>query len=292
MGIKTVNIPAVIFYHYCSGPVFKNIVEKKELWLTETKKMNDYTECSWVRSKLYELGKNQKGKQERAVIDELCRLYEDGMSKFDFFLCCLSREGDLLSQWRTYADDGAGFAVGVNINEIHSPLNMRPKGKRNWTLDIDIQSVNYDEKEQDSFFEDYIGGYLEKSLYPEPKCSATQILLDQLYEKTPIFKNPAFREEQEVRLIFNERKFKLAKGDTKAYPKALSKREYRITSKGVSPYYKYAINNRGICDIILGPRNESVPEDVASFLKVNKHKCFSGKNAPTLVRRSKATYRQ
>lgn len=42
--------------------------------------------------------------------------FEDGT--ISTFVICLSEEGDLLSQWRGYADDGRGMCLGFNVHEL------------------------------------------------------------------------------------------------------------------------------------------------------------------------------
>ena len=32
----------------------------------------------------------------------------------DLYCCCLSERGDSLGQWRAYADDGRGVAIGLS----------------------------------------------------------------------------------------------------------------------------------------------------------------------------------
>lgn len=38
------------------------------------------------------------------------------------YICCFSENGDILSQWRAYADDGKGLAIGFNVKKIEELL--------------------------------------------------------------------------------------------------------------------------------------------------------------------------
>ena len=37
---------------------------------------------------------------------------------------CFSKNGDLLSQWRAYAEDGKGFSIGFDSNYIYHGLGV------------------------------------------------------------------------------------------------------------------------------------------------------------------------
>jgi hypothetical protein len=45
-----------------------------------------------------------------------------------FFICCFSADGDDLGQWRGYADDGQGFALGFDTKALEDAFTKR-KGK-------------------------------------------------------------------------------------------------------------------------------------------------------------------
>ncbi|HEY8660108.1 MAG TPA: DUF2971 domain-containing protein [Hanamia sp.] len=49
---------------------------------------------------------------------------------------CFSKNGDLLSQWRAYAEDDKGFSIGFDSNYIYHGLG------------VNINSVVYEEETQ------------------------------------------------------------------------------------------------------------------------------------------------
>lgn len=51
-------------------------------------------------------------------------------------ISCFSKNGDLLSQWRAYAEDGKGFSIGFDSNYIYHGLG------------VNINSVVYEEETQ------------------------------------------------------------------------------------------------------------------------------------------------
>ncbi|WP_353867109.1 DUF2971 domain-containing protein [uncultured Desulfovibrio sp.] len=72
----------------------------------------------WYKNILIdELEKNTiKGKNEQLLNNIYNTVVHNLTNKF---ICCLSEHGDILSQWRTYADDGRGFAIGFSVENTN-----------------------------------------------------------------------------------------------------------------------------------------------------------------------------
>lgn len=88
--------------------------------------MNDYAEQLGFVDKavkhLKELSVDPEKRDIQFLIDHMHKL------RLTPYVCCFSREGDLLSQWRAYADDGAGFSVGFTsswLNRKHGNCPMK-----------------------------------------------------------------------------------------------------------------------------------------------------------------------
>lgn len=102
---------------------------------------------------------------------------------------CFSLDGDVLSQWRAYADDGKGFSIGFQADTM-ADLAVRPL------------KVLYDEKEQLAEIKEVIEALYATERNREDKESegfydfCLHLMLD-----FAAFKNPAFHEEREVRLL-------------------------------------------------------------------------------------------
>ena len=86
--------------------------------------MNDFSETHWAYERFIDAANE--------VIEEVGREFID---KFDLyahstqlhilpFICCFSADGDVLSQWRAYADDGVGVAIGFATHSLEK-LNVR-----------------------------------------------------------------------------------------------------------------------------------------------------------------------
>lgn len=43
------------------------------------------------------------------------------------YIACFSKEGDVLSQWRSYADDSRGVSIGFDLNKLIENSNLKLK---------------------------------------------------------------------------------------------------------------------------------------------------------------------
>lgn len=134
-----------MLYHYCSLESFINIMKNKSFWLSDVRKSNDRDECMHlfkflkarididedISNELKDLSLNyisdyveqySYGKGIRKYLPsrefEIANIVEGDEYSADLrippvHVLCLSEEGNLLSQWRGYADDGGGIAIGL-----------------------------------------------------------------------------------------------------------------------------------------------------------------------------------
>ena len=105
-------------YHYCNISAFMSIIKNKCFWLSDTKYTNDKEEiCAFkdaVWAALNELVCNKKINEEMANKIWITYVY----NTLPGYISCFSEEDDLLSQWRSYGDDGNGVAIGVDFNSL------------------------------------------------------------------------------------------------------------------------------------------------------------------------------
>ena len=132
------------------------------------------------------------------------------------FVFSMSEEGDLLSQWRGYGDDGCGVAIGFKWEALNlrDALSSKEK-KRILTMGDDNyrpKEVVYDEGVGE-YFQDIIGPineYLQKNdHFPnwnfnmEENNGEDLLHLSKIIYRPERFliKHPAFKEEKEWRLV-------------------------------------------------------------------------------------------
>ena len=146
---------SMICYHYCGLQSFVNIVRRKTLRLSNIFYMNDYKEVSWffdVARKIIEeyaedgssgsgsssSGSSSSELEDDIAVSKLCRMLE--REPFDhIYAACFSQKEDDLSQWRGYANDGRGVAIGIDLDVLCEHANCRV---------LDTICVKYDEAEQ------------------------------------------------------------------------------------------------------------------------------------------------
>ncbi len=152
--------------------------------------MNDYAEFTWfIEKALPEAEKHLKA--EAAVRQRFSRTLVNYLraSRLQHVYCLsLSEDSDVLSQWRAYADDGKGLAIGFS---------------RKWLISLEppvlLRMVSYEESQQQE-----IARSIVEQVLPEvdtdtnanaPQWAAIKCFV-KLCCEAPTHKNPAFREEK------------------------------------------------------------------------------------------------
>lgn len=191
-------MPNNILYHYTSIESFVNIVKSGKVWASDCRYLNDTQELELALNLF--LKKIDKPKQK--ALSSALHLYR--ISRV-FCVFSLSRSPKVLSQWRAYADNGKGVAIGFNrknlIGSLHSSsvylvdcIYHKHEDFLNEVLNSHTQEVNEinsmyeDNKAIDVFIEK-----IEKNFQP----------LEKIFSELLRVKNPAFSEEKEVRLVVN-----------------------------------------------------------------------------------------
>ncbi len=103
-----------LVYHYCSLEALKGIVESKTLWASSFRYMNDHSEVLVSQNALAEnhdvlLGDLAASKAHQPLKRALKRV---SAQELEFYIVSFCRQPDKLSQWRYYADNGKGVAIG------------------------------------------------------------------------------------------------------------------------------------------------------------------------------------
>lgn len=261
-----------IIYHYCSANTFKLILESKKMFLCDVGSMNDTLEGEWYKNILY----NEILNYGRDDTNDIISIINNSL--VNKYICCFSEDGDILSQWRAYADDGRGFSIGFDI-DMMSISNQLPItsifvnhkiGIFRVIYDIDIQKKIIKDGLDYIFNKDRISGIASLACY------------------STIFKNPAFKEEREWRIIHTPL-ITYSQKDAFDFSvmSGVSECNFRITKFGLSPYFVWDFSKKEpspIKEIVIGPQNMT-KEDVLKF--------FLSKLGITDVniRRSEASYR-
>ncbi|MCC9296426.1 DUF2971 domain-containing protein [Clostridium sp. MT-14] len=118
----------MIGYYYCSLSTFLNILKSKQIYLSDPLKMNDNLEIKWYLDRLNDEKSNENEFESvfnmmkmRSNIDftfeELVKCL-NSKGQMSIYICCFSKESDILSQWRAYAEGGKGVSIGFDLEKL------------------------------------------------------------------------------------------------------------------------------------------------------------------------------
>ena len=316
------NIPEIV-YHYCSLESFLAIIKNSTIRLTNITKSNDRDEIRYCFDAFEDtLRKSCKQFSQKYIdnievknfFDEID--YDSLVSRavvnesLIYYVACFSSESDLLSQWRGYANDGKGVAIG-----FYSRNFVLAKDLKN----IKYNKITYDMKTVKSELHNYIIKKLEKaslkadsSLSISPYMDAINDIISGMVYNAVFYKNPAFQEENEWRLVYYpfgnirnlliSHKSKDLSSNQLFYDRMYEPIEYKKDYNGIlrgnmqfrcsdEKIISYvdmnfdSIKEHMLADIVIGPKSFADDKDLRLFLMSN---CYD--LSKISIRKSKATY--
>lgn len=305
-----------VLYHYASMEKGTSILKYKNIRLSDITKSNDVNEMSIFFPDLFdEMLKNYdehngfsykfeyKGRGDRLAFglfvnelkEKIEKEFEDG--SISTFALCLSEEGDLLSQWRGYADDGKGICLGLNVEEILKFVGFSP------VSGFSLEKVEYLSKEKIHkwvknaadqmlfIIEIILGAIKDGDIEYNSVDEFDEDIFDTIYynilsevEESIKFKADGFKEEKEWRFFI---KNSLNKDDIKGKKftsiGTLGEEARRKTSEYVADNVEFNIkendmvpfvslkfekfHNNLINQVICGPNNKIREKDLELFLR-------------------------
>lgn len=281
-----------IYYHYCSVETFYNIIKTSTIRFGNPLCMNDSAEIIWLLNMVREyLAANQQYKELVTHWELIENAAQFVLQEIDLpYIFCLSKEKDVLSQWRSYADDGRGIAIGFDVDLLLGSRDI-----------LNGDDIVYDRKAQMKLLNQIVNKDTlaklrnikmndDRDIYYKSK-----ILLSHILSKALVCKNPAFSEEKEYRLSC------MPKEEENREVK-VSKIMFRTKSDSFSPYIEInfsKIKNRVIKNIIIGPKSKMYNRNLWLFLRSenfmwvepDKNWCLNDKSWKQHVLISNATYR-
>lgn len=283
----------MILYHYTSNEAFLSIIENRSIWLSNLQLSNDASEGRYFidQTKKFIL-EQQKDftlyQKPLTFLREHCTALGISFSEF----------GDLLSQWRAYADDGTGVSIGFDRKQL---AVLVTKGEQS-LKGMQLSKVKYADYTQEEFPSGKIISLIEE--IEDERNSILQavdgegfgskvralhfnkdlknLTFDKLAELTVdqfFLKQPFFSEEQEWRLIICT--------PQSSQISQLPNLQFKSQKDKIVPYLpfpKKALPSQIIKEVVLGPKNKTPIEVVKIFLK---EKGFED----VKVKRSKGSYR-
>lgn len=114
------NNPGLL-YHYTNAAGLLGIVEHNKIWATHINFLNDASELIYARRLVEEALKHGEENSKSEIVREFFRRAAtcfDVSQTMDVFVSCFCQEGDLLSQWRGYAQAGEGYSIGMDGDQL------------------------------------------------------------------------------------------------------------------------------------------------------------------------------
>lgn len=300
----------MIVYHYCSIDVFKKIILGKSIRLSDITKSNDSMEIMWITKYIKEIFEEEfqkeikqtkyfKASYSEDIFKELVERYfkdffDEPYMMYSYFVCCFSEKGDLLSQWRGYADDGKGVAIGFDT-DLLAEFGQPEENDYISTPIFNFNKIEYLERIQKKMVKD-VAIKLISSLKELSKNASTNLKLDSmsifnkcflnLFNMSIFMKNPFFREEKEWRIChWTQMKTDNKTSNIKINNGIkLSNIEFYTRNNDMIPYIDLKFGDckrQLIKEVVLGPKCNAREEDIKIFLESNGINCQVSKSNGT-----------
>ncbi len=118
-------------YHYTDLNGLKGIVENQCFFSSNSAYLNDKEEF-FYGLKLFKTAISNytsTSNEEEEIIAKINEVISNKLDSYHF-VTCFSLEGDILSQWRAYANDGKGIAIGFDLNKLTESIKPKATGIR------------------------------------------------------------------------------------------------------------------------------------------------------------------
>ena len=250
--------PPEIIYHYTTQKGILGILPTRSMWATQVHFLNDRNEVfltfKLLERELRRMVTESKSAEHRSLLNEI----RHNLSNVDqTHICTVSfcEAGDLLSQWRGYAAQGKGYALGFDLSQLS--VIAKQQNFVVWPCvyspSIQLELVKY-------LIDCWIEKFSEKMLSHEKMIEEINASICKL---APIIKDESFMEEQEWRLVSS------ATGGEKNMA-------FREGVFSLIPYLNFNLcdNNSKDCikEIVVGPspHMDLAVNSLSMFLKQNK----------------------
>ena len=300
-----------LVYHYCDNYKMANILSGKTLRMSDITKSNDYEEVKLFFPGILDAIEDEYRKDEFPLQymgstnrDALGKLldWEYDILRYEFdrggvtnFVVCFCEDGDVLSQWRGYADNGKGCSLGFSVKELEEYCNTYKGILRFEQVEYKtVKEISDTIVEKSLKVLDELRGLRKWIVESMPSFDEEKI--DKMYQYcfhqmisgvlmgSLKYKNETFKEEKEWRLFFSQQIYKYAKWiysdeeiETVVYDDMLkvikNRIEFNVTSDDLIPFYPInftEISPNPIKQIIVGPQNKIMEKDFSLYIASNK----------------------
>jgi len=296
--------PPNLLYHYCAVNSFYKIIESKKIHVSEALYTNDSAEIIWGKNKagviFQDIENQSKGQNLQPALRKMYDSYNLNLDCGSPYIFCLSENGDLLSQWRSYAEDAAGFSIGLTVDTLCKGLNIKFKEQTHLMGGGDpifvLNPVVYDDQLQDiliricvkiglievdnGIFDEILPQWelLPFKLYFRRQSTSDGIVnaAINLCHLSFIFKNKGFVEEKEWRIMVTPNRIFPADKILGRYVKS-----FKVNAGIIKPFMEIDFKDiPGLLgSVMFGPRNKNIVPIVGLFLEQNGFKSIEIKKS-------------
>ncbi len=292
-----------ILYHYCNNKAFESIVRKKQLWMCDISNSNDYSEIRILLPGLFYVAEDlynsspfpfrYKRLDNLGAIKLLLNEMEDYITKaynngfLTSFVSCFCENGDILSQWWGYSNDGKGCSIGFSLEELKkycesdnrilclekveyidkNQLDNIIRGKAQELLDT-IKNIKEESKRLFNNFAD-----LSENIQAGCVFFTLSTYVEKMIMSSLKYKWDSFSEELEWRLFFtsiskdekmifdkNDKEIQSFRKFDSAAQLLESKVDFIVREDNITTYYPIELmelSDIPIKEVIIGPKNKS-----------------------------------
>lgn len=196
--------PELILYHYTSGTGLIGILEADQVWASSIHGLNDSKELSHTVDLAKEIIRetlNTTGVEgDNNFLYAFSQLL-DSISKISLYISCFSTAGDSLSQWRGYCPPGFGYSIGFDGYELEKESSAQGFKLKHCTYNHETQKKIISDWATRNIAKMLPGLRLNAKIADEYVRSTNSALIDEFMEFAPYFKDRAFSDENEWRLV-------------------------------------------------------------------------------------------
>ncbi len=200
-----------IIYHYTDANGLRGILETGRLWLSDIFTLNDPSE---LRHGIFWAAKilKKNGPKEFARFFEDFFKSESNVNRANYFICSFSSRGNDLAQWRAYANNGRGYALGFDAKRLQ--MAFEKHGCDIPALPAQAPGINRKKRVPGTFPITYSDHKLAKiytkiiNLIPLPlpanrsdQANLLSTLVVRVLTASLLFKHKAYRNEKEYRFL-------------------------------------------------------------------------------------------
>ncbi len=191
--------PPEHLFHYTDLDGVEGILSSKSLWMSKFTASNDISEITLAISHFQSFVASRVSALQEAEGEFLqeAAAQLDGFRRTNICVASFCEQPDLLSQWRSYGNDGRGIALGFDTRTL---LDLAQRNS------LRLWRCVYDQALHVRISNDLVTMLLESFRAARPATSAQRHALIGQFNATfllvaPVIKDHRFAEEQEWRLI-------------------------------------------------------------------------------------------